>query len=565
MFARVLAVRHEKGGRTALLLRQAAVDEVLDDVKLRVDRAVTPTVIDADGRAVSTTRRSASGQTMTVLRGQGIVVGGADNRAAEAAFVCKESGGLPRSASQVWSTDSPLPLELKIQSAHAVHVFDAGGVYPRHDPYLLLQFSGQAVASVGFEAKTGFKCELSPTFRRNHRLHFTVGSIGPVPVSVNLEPTLSFEVSASGKVTLSQRHYFAITFERRGFSTPSLRRAHSVDPVQVNLGAQLNASLFIGGDLSVMLGGGYKSANAQAGLFGAFGPEVSFAIDTAHPGCVTGTGKLKADFGVRLELWVKRWNLSVASLTSPEWTLGGPWCGLHPAPPPSSSPSPSPSPPGPNSASRTVLLYGDGDFSEDTTGFANLEQALTANGFSVTSMPGATELPADLSNYGQIWHYGIDAPGETDQQSLISFAKAGGGVYLTGERPCCEDENVADSTIVNALVAAGGIGVGGMGDIGFCSASEVINQSAEDGVATTPNVLTTWRPECPGGLSNVGPANVFAAASDGTTVAALWDDTEVVGAGRLVILMDVNWAQSRFADMTTMPAVAQNLATFLAG
>jgi len=212
----------------------------------------------------------------------------------------------------------------------------------------------------------------------------------------------------------------------------------------------------------------------------------------------------------------------------------------------------------------SVLLYGDGDFGEDSSGFDNLSAALNASGFVVTALPGQTSLPSDLSGYEEIWHYGIDVPSDADQQALISFARSGHGVFLTGERPCCEGENLADANIVNSLVVTvGGVGVGGIGDIGSCFDNETINIDATGNVATYPNTLTTWHPACPGGISNIAERNVFASAPDGTPVAAVWGPDDVVGGGKLVLLMDVNWAQSNYADMSTMPSVAQNLAAFL--
>jgi hypothetical protein len=57
----------------------------------------------------------------------------------------------------------------------------------------------------------------------------------------------------------------------------------------------------------------------------------------------------------------------------------------------------------------------------------------------------------------------------------------------------------------------------------------------------------------------------FATAPNGTPVGAVWDSAEVTGGGRLVIRMDVNWAQNSWKDAATMPLVAQNIAHFLAG
>jgi hypothetical protein len=81
-----------------------------------------------------------------------------------------------------------------------------------------MQFSGQAYASIGFQAKAAFSCELSDSFRENHRIEVPIGAIGPVPVTMYLEPTLSFGVSESGSLSLTQLHYFAITLEQNGFA-----------------------------------------------------------------------------------------------------------------------------------------------------------------------------------------------------------------------------------------------------------------------------------------------------------------------------------------------------------
>lgn len=97
----------------------------------------------------------------------------------------------------------------RVDSATDVkHQFDAGSFFPSRAPFLLLQFSGDFVATIGFEAKLGFECELSDWFRRNHRIKIPIRNIGPVPVDIYLEPTLKFSVSATGDLHVSRRHYF---------------------------------------------------------------------------------------------------------------------------------------------------------------------------------------------------------------------------------------------------------------------------------------------------------------------------------------------------------------------
>jgi hypothetical protein len=319
MFATVVAA-HLEHGRWVLALERASVDQVLDDVSIDVDKNVVPKLVDADGRAVPSSDRGPF-----TIRGTGAF--GAPRAASfGSVFTCKESGGIARKADDLWTTGLPFPISIKLDHTHVTHRFYAGSVFPRADPYLLLQLSGEAVGSVGFQGKTGFKCELADRYRADHRFQIQIGTIVGIPVAAYLEPTFEFEVSAAGKVELSQRHYFAITLEKDGFKPLHVRLAHSTDPVKVTPSAVLSASIFAGGDLSLMLGGGYKSASAAAGVYGAFGPEFDLKASTAKPGCLSLTGKLEADFGVRLQLLVKRWNLEVASLSTRDADLGGPWC-----------------------------------------------------------------------------------------------------------------------------------------------------------------------------------------------------------------------------------------------
>jgi len=320
MFARVLEVT-EWEWETSVLVEQAPIDEVLEDVKLEFDDAVEPVMVDEDGTPVAS-----AGGTAGALRFRAAAAG--TPAAAQSAFECKNASSDPRDPSELWETGLPFPIELVFQNTHVLHRFDSGSIFPARDPYLLLQFNGEVTAKLGFEPKAAFKCALSTSYRRNHRLRFRVGSIGPVPVSVYLEPAFQFEVSAAGSVSFEQKHFFSITLEKDGFAAPDFRLARSADPPTVAFGSKLEAEAFVGGDLSVMAGGGYASANAQAGVFGAFGPEVSVSIDQDDPACVDLEGRLKADLGVRLELWVKRWDFQLASLSTAPSPLRDPVCAF---------------------------------------------------------------------------------------------------------------------------------------------------------------------------------------------------------------------------------------------
>lgn len=345
MFARIEAVATSADGSKTMQLRTASIDEVFADVRYSFAGDVTPRVVDENGDAVS---RSSSGARAAVISGTGSFRAAAT--AAGAAFRCKETGGLPRAADDVWTrTGLPFPIEVKLENTKIVHDFNAGSVLPPRKPSLLLQLTGDAVVSVGFEAKTGFECELSTKYRRNNRIELPIKNIGPVPVNIYLEPVLRFGVSAAGKVALKQRHYFALTLRKNGSDPLRFERVSSAGPVNPEIGARVQASLFAGGDLSLLIGAaGKKDTSVGAGLYGAFGPEFAITTATSAPGCVDANWKLRADLGVRLQLYSqKRWNLELASLTSPDFGFPGfPRCGL-PAPPESVPPMPPPPPPPP--------------------------------------------------------------------------------------------------------------------------------------------------------------------------------------------------------------------------
>jgi hypothetical protein len=219
-------------------------------------------------------------------------------------------------------------------------------------------------------------------------------------------------------------------------------------------------------------------------------------------------------------------------------------------------------------ATVNVLIAGAGDFSNDvpTEPNDNLTQALTNAGYSVTESP---TLPLDLSSFSQVWWVDATAPTQDEQNQLINFAQSGKGVFLTGERPCCEDLNAADQTIVNSVVVGGGITVGGQGDVCSCNAPLPVNPNVVGNLATQPHSITSWQPSAPGGMANVPDSSVFSYYQPGDlstrqVVAAAWDRSSTVGNGRLVVFMDINWpeAASRAANWSD---VAENVAFFLSG
>ena len=202
-----------------------------------------------------------------------------------------------------------------------------------------------------------------------------------------------------------------------------------------------------------------------------------------------------------------------------------------------------------------VLVFGASD-----NGFEGDNAATTLRSFGLT-VDRTSTLPADLSPYGSIWfiqaYQGLDP---TTQTRISDFIAAGGSVYITGERPCCEALNATDQAILNTVLSSP-ITVGGMGDI---PGPYMFNSSAADQVAQSPNTLVNFFPNSPGGLNGilggVASRNVFA-TNGSTPVAAVWDESDMKsGQGRAVILMDIDW----LGDPARSP-IMQNIQNFLGG
>lgn len=222
-----------------------------------------------------------------------------------------------------------------------------------------------------------------------------------------------------------------------------------------------------------------------------------------------------------------------------------------------------PNPP-PVGQRNNILIFGDADTLESSTGIPNLTSALTSAGYTVAY---SATLPEDLRPYGQVWWYGIDALTDAQQTALSNYAAAGGSLYLTGEWfGCCNspsnDEIVAN--IFNRLVVT----VGGL-QLGPDSPSQSVKMNPDVlyGADEIPNALSTFTGSVLGSLSasNLGDDHFLAIDANGNGTIGLWDNTDVVGGGRLAIVMDVNWAQSEYGDMTAMPQIASNIAYFLSG
>lgn len=194
-------------------------------------------------------------------------------------------------------------------------------------------------------------------------------------------------------------------------------------------------------------------------------------------------------------------------------------------------------------------------------------------------------LPEDLSAFDVIWHVaGTVGLRASERERLAAFVAAGGGLHLTGERPCCDALTDSLTELVNDLVIADDDGdgvediitVGRQGDIfaidGGYLFPYAVNPDAAAGAATTPQVARALQLAAAGGIAGLTSArNILVEGRAGSDagaplvpVGAIWDSPDLAGnAGRMTLLMDVNW----FGDLHAADnaAMLENIQVFLQG
>jgi hypothetical protein len=204
----------------------------------------------------------------------------------------------------------------------------------------------------------------------------------------------------------------------------------------------------------------------------------------------------------------------------------------------------------PKAEAVPVLVFGDRSGDQ-----AALTSDLTTLGHTVTNVSTAAAAGLDFSNFSTIWTLQIFSNFNSLLPDLQVFLNAGGGIHFTGERPCCEAGNDTIQSFLNANVTGGGLQVGNLGDT---SATSSFNGSAVGDVSTAPNTLTTFNKSSAGKITGVSGDNILASTS-ADVLGAVFDSTDLVnGAGRITVLMDVNWFSNSGAE-----PVVENLQTFL--
>ena len=219
-------------------------------------------------------------------------------------------------------------------------------------------------------------------------------------------------------------------------------------------------------------------------------------------------------------------------------------------------------------ANPAVLVIDNGGDHGDPGPAKNLAKFLNQDDYDATIK---ARLPSSLSGYAAIWYIGTNPLPNPAEASLEAYVRAGGGLYLTGEGPCCEALNRSDEQFLQRLLTRPPFQVGDGKDVEKPSVSRsLINPSALDGITQLPNRVRFWQPYSAGVIAGAGFFNQLTYGYQGAifpaTTGAAWTGSEVVGGtGRVALMMDINWLASRYGNLGEAAALVANIQRFLAG
>lgn len=171
-------------------------------------------------------------------------------------------------------------------------------------------------------------------------------------------------------------------------------------------------------------------------------------------------------------------------------------------------------------------------------------------------------MPDDLSGFDSVWIIQRPAITSPIQQKLIAYAKSGGGLYLTGENPCCESKNQSVNNIATAVLRQPFPLIGQTVEEG----GDLFEATPADpfGLTSTPNEITEWKTQAAGLMSNVPPDRaVFSKPGTGSIGAAAYPSEDFAhGSGCIYIAMDLTYWLATAPEQDLEPLV-ENIQQFL--
>ncbi len=224
------------------------------------------------------------------------------------------------------SVDPTGSISLTLKNVRA-HVDIRTGLFTK--PFFEAYVSYETIvrASLGVQGKV--ECSLGALWQNEHTKLFLLGDTG---VSLAFAPDVTFSVSASGSVSVSQHSYHTVGFISQSDGSIKRLDAKSADPAKVEASGTLSAEAYAGVQIQVGL------LNViGVGLSAGIGAEFDATAKTPPPEvCVSLTLFVRATVYAYLNLIVKEWKLQAfkVELDLPGVSTCIPLTGAPKPPPP---------------------------------------------------------------------------------------------------------------------------------------------------------------------------------------------------------------------------------------
>jgi hypothetical protein len=222
---------------------------------------------------------------------------------------CKDSQGNIASSGDLTGS-----LTLSLENVKANVTIDTGATTAQ--PYVAAWVYYEATVGFNLNATESLTCTLPAAWQNENEKLFLIGDTG---ATIAIAPDLTFTISASGNVSVSQNTYHMIGFTTNPDGSIQKLTGESADPAVVTASASLEAQAYAGiqvqiGELNVVgvgisAGGGLKGSIT---ISGPPNPQV----------CASVTPFLQATLYAYLNLWVQEWKLQAfqVNLNLATWT-----------------------------------------------------------------------------------------------------------------------------------------------------------------------------------------------------------------------------------------------------
>ncbi len=216
-----------------------------------------------------------------------------------------------------------------------------------------------------------------------------------------------------------------------------------------------------------------------------------------------------------------------------------------------------------------VLIYQrqNNDPQGGDTASAQAEIVLTALGHDVTRVASLAPTLPELSGFDSVWWISLPQITGAEHNSLVPYVKSGGGLYVTGERSCCNALDQSVQELMANLMQGRGSKVPTV-NMTAIEGGDAFTPTAADpfGLTSSPNLIESWATQAAGIIpANIDPERaVFENASGNVGAAAYPPEDMYRGSGCVYLAMDLTFWQASVNTPKALEPLIENIEQFLA-